>query len=144
MATRHSVPEFDRGIGNRIRDVLNPTNPNVSGGIRCVNGNPDKSTQTLIADNSIRGCGVHGIHVENHGGSLVSGNSVVESERSGLLVSTIRDLRVLDNDVFNSDLTNSGSQGAIHLINGADGVTLRGNSMRNLELFETAFAREGE
>jgi parallel beta-helix repeat protein len=128
--------------GNRIRGVANPANMNVSSGIRLANGNPDRLTHTLVAGNSIQGCGVYGMYVENHGGSTVSGNTVVESERAGIVVSTIRDLALLGNTVLNSGVSGLGSSSGIQLVNGARDVVARDNVVRNAALFRTGHAEE--
>ena len=128
--------------GNRIHSVSNPTNINVSCGIRCTNGAADKATSTLITGNSLRGCGIYGIYLENHGGSAVLGNLVVESVRTGILVSSIQDLQILDNVVLNSDASQNGGQAAIYLLNNAERVRCQGNVTRNSSLIGSARALE--
>lgn len=129
--------------GNRIARVSNPLNLQDSSGIRCTNGHQNKATNTLIAMNSIHGCGAYGIYIENHGASNVLGNTLLESERSGLVIGTITDLTVLNNVILNSDVSGSGSGAGILLINSAAGVITRGNSIRNSNLYADAFGRQG-
>lgn len=128
--------------GNRIENVSNPTNMNVSGGIRCTNSAADKATSTLITGNSLRGCGVYGLYIENHGGSAILGNLIVESVRTGILVSSIQDLQILDNVVLNSDASQNGGQAAIYLLNNAERVRCQGNVTRNTSLLGSARALE--
>lgn len=119
--------------GNLIERVSNPSNIDGSSGIRCANGCPDKVTQTLVAGNSIRSCGAYGLFIENHGSSFVTGNVIVASDRSGLVVSTIERLLVAQNAVYGSGQAQSGPGYGIHLINGARSVTTRGNAIDGLE-----------
>ncbi len=128
--------------GNRITSVKNSDNIAISGGIRCANGASDKATCTLVSGNSLRDCGVQGIYMENHSASAVIGNLVVESVRTGILVSTIQDLQVLDNVVLNSDTSQNGGQSAIYLINHAERVRCAGNVTRNVPLLAAARALE--
>jgi parallel beta-helix repeat protein len=123
---------------NRVHGFTNPTNPQTSCGIKCANANADHATQTLVTGNSIRGCGVYGLYMENHGGSQVTSNQIVESESSGLVVGTLRDLLVENNQVLNSDTSFLGGQAGIYLVNGASGVIVRGNDVRNSSNFAPA------
>ncbi len=129
--------------GNRVADVANPTSMDVSGGIRCANGNADKATQTVIASNAVRGCGAYGIYVENHGGALVHGNSVVASERAGIVVGTIEGALVADNVVWNSGTSAAGFAASIVLVNDARGVVTRGNEVGENALFPASFGTVG-
>lgn len=132
--------------GNRVAGVANLANPNVSGGIRCTNGSLDTATNTLLAGNSVQRCGAYGIYVEHHGGSTVTANTVLESERSGILVGTIEHLAVLSNVILDSDMSGFGGQGGeagITLINDATGVVVRGNVIRNTDPYAGGSAREG-
>ena len=125
---------------NRVTGVTNPTNNNVSCGIRLTNGSGDGKTQTLVTGNSLRGCGAHGIYLENHHGALVTNNTVAESERSGILVSTVQDAIVSGNIVLNSGTSGLTNNYQIHLINQATGVIVRGNELRDLAAFEPGAA----
>jgi len=107
------------------------------------NGNQNRGTGTFVTGNSISNCGDHGIYAENHGGSAIIGNLVTGSEGTGILVSTIQDLQLLDNVVLNSDTVGTGSEVAIRLINGAEGVQTSGNVLKNAALLGYAGAVEG-
>lgn len=132
-------PDGNVITGNRIENVRNGTNNQNSSGIRCANGHQDKATQTLVANNTIRNCGLYGVFLENHGGSTIVGNTIVESERDGILIATVEDVLVSDNSIFNSNTTAAGNCAAIHLVDEARRVTTRDNLMRNLDLFANAF-----
>jgi hypothetical protein len=125
---------------NRVTDVSNPTNGNVSGGIRLANGSGDGRTQSLVTHNSLRGCGQHGIYVENHHGVLVTGNVVLESERAGLLVSSIVDAVVTANFVQNSGVSGLADVHQIQLLNQASGVLVRSNVLRDLAAYDPGAA----
>lgn len=132
--------------GNRIANVANAANPNVSGGIRCTNGHLDGTTSTSITGNSVQRCGAYGIYVENHGGSTIAANTILESERSGILVGTIQHLAVVANVILDSDVSGFGAPGdeaGITLINDATAVTARGNVIRNTDPYAGGSAREG-
>jgi hypothetical protein len=127
---------------NRVTNTTNPTNNNVSSGIRLANGSGDGRTQTIVSGNSLRGCGAFGIYVENHHGALVSQNSIVESERSGIMVASVQDAIVIDNVVLNSGTSGLTNFHQVHLINQATGVVLRNNELRDLGAYEPGAARD--
>lgn len=127
---------------NRISDVSNPTNGNVSCGIRLANGSGDGRTQTVVNGNSLRGCGIYGIYVENHHGALVTNNSVVESERSGIVVASVQGAVVTGNIVLNSGTSGLTNYAQVQLINQASGVVVRGNEVRDLGSFEPGAAAD--
>jgi len=127
---------------NRITGVTNPTNGNVSGGIRLANGNSDRRTQTVVTGNSVRACGQNGIYVENHAGALVAQNSVFESERNGILVSTVQAAMIVDNLVMNSGTSGLTNLSQIQLINQATDVVVRGNELGSLEGLAAGAARD--
>lgn len=131
-------PRANSLVGNRVLDVSNPSNLNASGGIRLVNSSSDKDTQTLLSANAVRGCGAHGIYVQDHGGSSIVGNNVVESQRAGLLVSTVEDLWVAGNLVLASDTEQTGYSAGIQLINAARRVVAHGNHIAPSALFGPA------
>lgn len=127
---------------NRVTNTTNPTNSNVSSGIRLANGTGDGRTQTIVTSNSLRGCGAFGIYVENHNGALISQNSIVESERSGIMVASVQAAIVIDNVVLNSGTSGLTNYHQIHLINQATGVVIRDNEVRDLGAFEPGAARD--
>lgn len=127
---------------NRIVGVTNPSNNNVSCGIRLANGSGDGRTQSLVSGNSLRGCGVHGIYVENHPGALVTNNTVAESERSGIVVATGQDVVVTGNVVLNSGTSGLTNVHQVQLINQAAGTVVRGNELRDLPGFEPGAAQD--
>jgi hypothetical protein len=116
--------------GNRVRGVENPATPDVSGGIRLANGSGVPLTGTLVSGNSVEDCGRYGIVLENHGDSLVEGNLVRRSAGAGLVVGSVEGLVVRDNLVAGSGAKGEGPAGAIQLVNGARGVQLSGNATR--------------
>lgn len=127
---------------NRVTNTSNPTNSNTSSGIRLANGSGDGRTQTIVSGNSLRGCGVFGIYVENHHGALISQNSVVESERTGIMIASVEDAIVVDNIVLNSGTSGLANYHQIHLINQATGVVVRDNELRDLGSFEPGAAQD--
>jgi parallel beta-helix repeat protein len=124
--------------GNTIDNVKNAENMDASCGIRLHNMSRDTDTQTLVAGNAIRGCGAFGMYVENHGRSTVTGNTISQSERSGLVIGTIQGLVVSNNTIQDSDVASWGNSAAIYLINRATGVIARGNTLRNDPLIAKA------
>lgn len=116
-------------VGNTISDFQNDENPGVSSGIRLQNSSPDTTTRTLVASNVVARCGWYGIYVENHGGASILGNSVAQSARSGILVATCRGATVANNVIQDADVAHTGNAAAVHLINGASGIVVRGNSV---------------
>jgi hypothetical protein len=127
---------------NRVTNTTNPTNSNVSSGIRLANGSGDGRTQTIVSGNSLRGCGAFGIYVENHHGALVSENSIFESERSGIMIASVQDAIVVDNVVMNSGTSGLTNYHQVHLINQATGVVVRNNELRDLGAYATGAARD--
>jgi hypothetical protein len=125
---------------NRVTNTTNPTNSNVSSGIRLANGSGDGRTQTIVSGNSLRGCGAFGVYIENHHGALISQNSIVESERSGIMVASVQDAIVIDNVVLNSGTSGLSSFHQVHLINQANGVVVRNNQLRDLGAYEPGAA----
>ncbi|MEZ6017587.1 MAG: right-handed parallel beta-helix repeat-containing protein [Planctomycetota bacterium] len=128
--------------GNRVTDVTNPTNGNVSSGIRLANGSGDGRTQTLVSGNSLRGCGVYGIYIENHTGAHVTGNSVVESERAGIVAASVDDAVISNNVVLNSGTSGLSNFFQVQLINQASRVTVRGNELRDVAAFAAGAAQD--
>jgi len=116
---------------NIVFNVHNTGNPNVSGGMRLANGNPDRQTWTTVHGNRISHCGANGIYIENHGGSTVCGNSITHSGQAGILVSSIADLHLSDNLVRQSGQSGLGQQVDVLLINAASGVTCQENWSRS-------------
>jgi hypothetical protein len=116
--------------GNRVRAVENLTNPDLSGGLRLANGSGELRTGTLVSGNSIEDCGRYGLVLENHGDSLVEGNLVRRSAGAGIVVGSVEGLVVRDNLVIDSGAKGEGPPGAIQLVNGARGVQLSGNAAR--------------
>lgn len=137
-----SAPVGTIVTSNRVINTTNPTNSNVSSGIRLANGSGDGRTQTIVSSNSLRGCGAFGIYVENHHGALISQNSIVESERSGIMVGTVQDAIIVDNVVLNSGTSGLASFHQVHLINQATGVVVRNNELRDLGAYEPGAARD--
>ena len=113
--------------GNKIRGVSNHDNRNVSGGIRLANGSGDKLTRTQVSGNSIWDCGENGIYIENHGGSEVTGNFLSASLGVGIQVSTIEDVRITNNVIFDSGVGRERPTEPFALINSSHGVHLEGN-----------------
>lgn len=116
-------------VGNTVSDFQNDENPGVSSGIRLQNSSPDTTTRTLVASNVVERCGWYGIYVENHGGASILGNAVSQSARSGILVATCRGATVANNVIQDADVARTGNAAAVHLINGASGIVVRGNGV---------------
>lgn len=122
-------PPLDNVLrGNRVREVSNPTNHNVSGGLRLANGSGVARTGTLVEGNSVVDCGRYGILLENHGDSLLDGNLVRGSAGAGIVISSLERALVRDNLVVDSGANGESPPGAIQLVNSARGVILSGNS----------------
>jgi hypothetical protein len=117
--------------GNRIAHIANPQNVDVSGGIRCTNATTDCATSTLLTNNSIEDCGWNGIYVERHDYAVLVGNMVRASSSSGVVVSSARGVYISGNTILDSDMSGVGGQAAIYLINTASEVLVRGNRMAN-------------
>ena len=113
--------------GNRIVGVRNLEYLDISSGIRLANGASEKFTQTLVRGNSIRASGMYGIFVENHDGTLVQGNTIAESDRSPLTISSARDVVVSHNVMLNSGTEGLSGVGQVFLLNDADRVHVEGN-----------------
>ncbi len=113
---------------NTILNCSNPTNTNVSSGIRCVNGDTTKLTSTQVIENYIRGCGLHSIFMQNHHAFRVLNNTCIESVRDGIVIDTLTDGVVMGNDIWNSDTAAFGGRFSIHLVNACTGVTVKDNA----------------
>jgi len=116
---------------NRVENVRNTENMDVSCGIRLQNSATNTDTQTMVIGNSIDRCGVYGIYVENHGKSSVVGNTIRASERSGLVIGTLSGLFVSGNTILDCDVGRYGNSASIYLVNQPRDVEVRGNSLRN-------------
>jgi len=138
-----SQPLMTTITGNRIHDVANEANRAASSGIHCANSSADKLTNTLIAGNLIQHCGLHGIYLSMHSGSHVFGNTVTESERSGIVVSACEDVELRDNLVRNSDVSAFGGQASIYLLNASRGVHVAGNRLVNSNVYAEAHGFTG-
>lgn len=117
--------------GNTIDNCKNAENMDVSCGIRLHNQSTDTDTRTLVVGNAIRGCGAFGLYVENHGKSTITGNTISLSERSGLVIGSIQGLVVTNNSIQDSDVASWGGSASIYLINHANGVVARDNTLGN-------------
>jgi len=125
--------------GNTVKGITNPSNINVSGGIRLSNGATDKGCGTLVEGNFVQACGVNNFYIENHDGAKISDNTSVESERSGFIISTINDATVQNNTAINTNTSNTASQHAFYLINSADNVIGGGNRSLDSTAFATSY-----
>ncbi len=125
------APQSCAIVDNLVEGVRNPQSRNVSSGIRCANGARVKMTYTRVAGNSVRDCGDYGIYVEDHGGSMVVDNLIVESDRSGLVVGTVYGLRVAGNLILDSGSLGMQGDAGIYLINDASHVDLSDNLIRS-------------
>lgn len=112
---------------NRVLGFRNPTNVQVSGGIRCDNVGSERDTHTLVTSNSMRDCGVHAIYLERHDGAMIADNTVAESDWSGIVVSQADDVFMQGNTVINANTSLMPDQAPIHLINGTCRAVVRGN-----------------
>lgn len=102
-------------VGNRIRDCVNPLNPATSSGIQLANVQLEKRTHVLVASNSIRGCGQHGILVENHDGAVIQDNVIEDSWMSAITVGHASGVRVEGNTVIDGNRSGAGGQAAVYL-----------------------------
>lgn len=128
--------------GNRIENVYNHANASVSSGIFLANSNADRATQTLVASNSIRSCGRYGIYVERHAGASIVGNSITGSSLSGILVGAAQDVRVEDNLVLNSNVSNLYGEAGIRLASNSQRARVAGNWIKNLPQYGAGTALE--
>ncbi|MEO6710113.1 MAG: right-handed parallel beta-helix repeat-containing protein, partial [Planctomycetota bacterium] len=122
-------PEGNVIANNRIRGFHNPTNMNVSCGIRLENSNADMRTSSLVEGNSIDDCGIYGILVENHDGAVVRGNTVRRSERSGLVIGRVQGTWIEGNYFEDCDASDYPNQAAIYLMPNAGLVSARNNQV---------------
>lgn len=115
---------------NRIMGAVNQVNVDASSGIRLANGAALTLTRTVVAGNSIHGCGAHGVFVENHDGCTIQGNWISEIARCGVVVGSIRGALIAGNVM--SDIGTDAVPGldVIQLVNGADGVVVRDNMVQ--------------
>lgn len=116
---------------NRVEDVHNAENMDVSCGIRLQNLATVTETATHVIGNSIERCGAFGLYVENHGKCSIVGNTIRSSERSGLVVGTVTGAFVSGNTILDSDAGRYGNGASIYLINQARDVDVRGNRLTN-------------
>lgn len=130
-------------VGNRIRGFRNAANLGVSCGIRCENASAERDTHLLVASNSVRDCGIYGIYVEHHDGAAVVGNTLAESEWSGILVSAANDVFLEGNLVLNSDTALAPGKAPIHLLNGASRVVARDNGSWSSPAYAAGAAQSG-
>lgn len=128
--------------GNRIENVYNYANANVSSGIFLANSNADRATQTLVTSNSIRSCGRYGIYVERHAGASIVGNSITGTALSGILIGAAQDVRVEDNLVLNSNVSNLYGEAGIRLASNAQRVHAANNWIKNLPQYGAGSALE--
>jgi polygalacturonase len=125
--------------GNTVKGITNPSNINVSGGIRLSNGATDKACGTLVEGNFVQACGINNYYIENHNGAKISDNTGVESDRSNFVISTIVDATVQNNTAINTNTSNTATRYAFSLINGATGVIGGGNRSLNSSSFATSY-----
>lgn len=135
-----AAPVGNTIVGNRIRGVDNPFNVDGSSGIKLANGAADKRTRTVVSGNVIDGCGAYGIHLENHGASVVQGNQVFSSARSGIVVGTVDRVVVARNTLFDDGTEPSRGLDSIMLINDARGVVVRDNEIQRTGTLASAKA----
>jgi len=118
-------------IGNLVSGCRNATNENESIGIRCTNGDVTTLCGTVVHDNDVFDCGQWGINIENHDGFSCKGNRVVQIDESGIVIGTVTDGVVQNNDVWNCDTDGDTGLFCIQTINAADGVVIKGNNFKN-------------
>lgn len=124
-----AAPQSNHLVGNLIHDVRNPRNPNVSGGIRLANGASEKRTFTRVAGNTIRHCGNFGVFLENHDGVQVVDNLIRESDRTGVVVSTLHGGELRRNTILESGAAGTGQDPGIYLLNGAADLWMEDNQI---------------
>ena len=124
-------PSENSIIGNIVSGCRNATNVNESFGIRLTNGDATKKCGTVVQANDVFDCGIYGIYVENHHGASIRDNKVVQIDRQGIIIGTLTDCIVANNDVWNCDTDAGGSRFVIETINAADGVVIVGNRFKN-------------
>jgi parallel beta-helix repeat protein len=137
--TGTTAPKRNVISGNTVKGITNPTNVNVSGGIRLSNGATDKACATVVEGNFVQACGANNFYIENHDGAKVSDNTSVESERTGFMISTVNDVTFQNNTAVNTNTSNTASQHAFYLINSADNVIGSGNRAVDSSSFATSY-----
>ncbi len=114
-------------VGNRIRDCVNPTNGATSSGIQLANVQFERRTHVLVASNSIRGCGQHGILVDNHDGATISGNSIEDAWMSAIVIGHARAVHVVGNTILDANVAHANGQAGVYLHAHATGCVVSGN-----------------
>lgn len=127
-----SAPRGTLIQANRIRGARNPDNLQSSSGIRLSNGAAEGATRTVVAANQIEDCGAYGILLENHDDATIDGNWITGTERSGIVVGTVRGALVLRNVLRDVGTTPMEGMDSIVLINDASGVVVRDNELGHL------------
>jgi hypothetical protein len=134
-----TAPKRNIISGNTVKGITNPTNTNVSSGIRLSNSATDKACATVVEGNFAQGCGVYNFYIENHNGAKISDNTSVESNRSGFIISTASDVTFQNNTAINTNTSNTSGQHAFYLINSASNVIGGGNRAVNSLSFVTSY-----
>jgi hypothetical protein len=134
-----TAPKRNIISGNTVKGITNPTNTNVSSGIRLSNSATDKACATVVEGNFAQGCSVYNFYIENHNGAKISDNTSVESDRSGFVISTVSDVTFQNNTAINTNTSNTSGQHAFYLINSASNVIGGGNRAVNSPSFATSY-----
>jgi hypothetical protein len=134
-----TAPKRNIISGNTVKGITNPTNTNVSSGIRLSNSATDKACATVVEGNFAQGCSVYNFYIENHNGAKISDNTSVESDRSGFVISTASDVTFQNNTAINTNTSNTSGQHAFYLINSASNVIGGGNRAVNSPSFATSY-----
>ena len=132
------LPKGNRLIRNTVINVSNPQYPEVSGGIRLTNDQPSKDCDTIVAENTVRGCGFYNFYVENQDGAVIQGNIGIESYRSNFVFSRVSGITVSNNTAINTDTSGGRGQYAYYLINGARSVNGVGNKAVTMARYAAA------
>jgi hypothetical protein len=134
-----TAPKRNIISGNTVKGITNPTNINVSSGIRLSNSATDKACATVVEGNFAQGCSIYNFYIENHNGAKISDNTSVESDRSGFVISTASDVTFQNNTAINTNTSNTSGQHAFYLINSASNVIGGGNRAVNSPSFATSY-----
>ncbi len=129
--------------GNRVENVSNPANPSVSSGIFLANSASDHATHTLVIGNSIKNCARYGIYVERHAGASITGNHIIGSALTGILLGPVQDARVEGNVVLNANVQNLYGESGIRLASNSQRARVRSNWVTNLSQYGPGNALEG-
>lgn len=136
-----NIPRNNRIVRNSIRNVANPKNPAVSSGIRLTNDQFSKECGTVVAENTVRGCGLYSFYVENQDGVVILDNTGIESHESNFVISTLEAATVTGNTAINTGTSGKAGQYAFYLINGARSVRGGGNKALSLAGYIAASGR---